>query len=58
LRKFFGRQGRLAAHVLVNRALDFPIAADRYNNAIGLRCWLLNLQSRAPSYLNPTGIEE
>jgi len=36
----------------------FRSRADRYNNAIGLRCWLLNLQSRAPSYLNPTGIEE
>ena len=32
--------------------------ADRHNNAIKLRCRLLNLQFRAPSYLNPTGIEE
>jgi hypothetical protein len=41
-----------------SRAGAFRSQADRYHNAIRLRCWLLNLQSRAPSYLNPTGIEE
>jgi len=42
--------------MLANRALG-AFEANRYN-AIKLRCRPLNLESRAPSYLNPTGIEE
>jgi hypothetical protein len=49
-----------AGHPTVARCvLQLSISgAGRSHNSIRLRCWLLNLQSRAPSYLNPTGIEE
>src|SRR4029453_18308394 len=34
--KFFGRQGRLAAHVLVNRALDLSIAGRQIQQRHGV----------------------
>jgi hypothetical protein len=49
---------RLATVWLPIARWGFRSQADRYHSAIRLRCWLVDLQSRAPSDLNPTGIEE
>jgi len=50
--------GALATLNVGTRLLEPRSRAGRYHTAIGLRCWLLNLQSRAPSYLDPTEIED
>ena len=40
-------RARLSPPWVANPALKLRSQADRYHNAIKLRCWLLNLQSRA-----------
>jgi hypothetical protein len=48
----WARGRRLAPAMAANRALELSIAGRQIQNANRLRCWLLNLQSRARVPLN------